>query len=44
VICHGSNNCAPRQQPEKLIPLCLLNAFNGDSLPGTATAVISGTT
>jgi dTDP-glucose 4,6-dehydratase len=33
VICHGSNNYAPRQQPEKLIPLCLLNALNGDSLP-----------
>jgi hypothetical protein len=33
VICRGSNNYPPRQQPEKLIALCLLNALNGDSLP-----------
>jgi dTDP-glucose 4,6-dehydratase len=33
VICRGSNNYGPRQYPEKLIPLCILNAFAGDSLP-----------
>jgi dTDP-glucose 4,6-dehydratase len=33
VICRGSNNYGPRQYPEKLIPLCVLNALNGDSLP-----------
>jgi dTDP-glucose 4,6-dehydratase len=33
VICRGSNNYGPRQYPEKLIPLCILNAFHGDSLP-----------
>jgi dTDP-glucose 4,6-dehydratase len=33
VICRGSNNYGPRQHPEKLIPLCILNALNGDSLP-----------
>jgi dTDP-glucose 4,6-dehydratase len=33
VICRGSNNYGPRQYPEKLIPLCLLNALHGDSLP-----------
>jgi dTDP-glucose 4,6-dehydratase len=33
VICRGSNNYGPRQYPEKLIPLCLLNAFAGDPLP-----------
>ena len=32
-ICRGSNNYGPRQYPEKLIPLCVLNALNGDSLP-----------
>ena len=33
VICRGSNNFGPRQYPEKLIPLCVLNALHGDSLP-----------
>jgi dTDP-glucose 4,6-dehydratase len=33
VICRGSNNYGPRQYPEKLIPLCLLNALHGDPLP-----------
>ena len=33
VICRGSNNYGPRQYPEKLIPLCVLNAFAGDTLP-----------
>ena len=33
VICRGSNNYGPRQYPEKLIPLCILNAFAGDPLP-----------
>jgi dTDP-glucose 4,6-dehydratase len=33
VICRGSNNYGPRQYPEKLIPLCLLNALAGDPLP-----------
>jgi dTDP-glucose 4,6-dehydratase len=33
VICRGSNNYGPRQYPEKLIPLCVLNALNGDPLP-----------
>ena len=33
VICRGSNNYGPRQYPEKLIPLCMLNALHGDSLP-----------
>ncbi|HWE33405.1 MAG TPA: dTDP-glucose 4,6-dehydratase [Solirubrobacteraceae bacterium] len=32
-ICRGSNNYGPRQYPEKLIPLMILNAFSGDSLP-----------
>ena len=27
VICRGSNNYGPRQYPEKLIPLCVLNAL-----------------
>jgi dTDP-glucose 4,6-dehydratase len=29
----GSNNYGPRQHPEKLIPLCVLNALKGDPLP-----------
>ncbi|HEY7151085.1 MAG TPA: dTDP-glucose 4,6-dehydratase [Solirubrobacterales bacterium] len=29
----GSNNYGPRQHPEKLIPLCVLNALAGDPLP-----------
>jgi dTDP-glucose 4,6-dehydratase len=33
VICRGSNNYGPRQYPEKLIPLCILNALHGDKLP-----------
>jgi dTDP-glucose 4,6-dehydratase len=33
VICRGSNNYGPRQYPEKLIPLCVLNALHGDPLP-----------
>ena len=33
VICRGSNNYGPRQYPEKLIPLCVLNALHGDKLP-----------
>ena len=33
VICRGSNNYGPRQYPEKLIPLCILNALSGDPLP-----------
>jgi dTDP-glucose 4,6-dehydratase len=32
-ICRGSNNYGPRQYPEKLIPLMILNAFSEDSLP-----------
>jgi dTDP-glucose 4,6-dehydratase len=32
-ICRGSNNYGPRQHPEKLIPLCVLNALHGDALP-----------
>ncbi|MCA1682632.1 MAG: dTDP-glucose 4,6-dehydratase [Actinobacteria bacterium] len=33
VICRGSNNYGPRQYPEKLIPLIVLNALHGDRLP-----------
>jgi dTDP-glucose 4,6-dehydratase len=33
VIARGSNNYGPRQYPEKLIPLCVLNALANDSLP-----------
>src|SRR6185312_8168026 len=32
-ICRGSNNYGPYQYPEKLIPLMVLNAMHGDSLP-----------
>ncbi len=32
-ICRGSNNYGPRQYPEKLIPLSILNAMAGDHLP-----------
>ena len=32
-VCRGSNNYGPRQYPEKLIPLMVLNAFAGDPLP-----------
>jgi dTDP-glucose 4,6-dehydratase len=33
LICRGSNNYGPRQHPEKLIPLSVLNAVHGDPLP-----------
>jgi dTDP-glucose 4,6-dehydratase len=33
LIVRGSNNYGPRQHPEKLIPLCILNALAGDRLP-----------
>ncbi len=33
LVCRGSNNYGPRQYPEKLIPLMILNAFGGDRLP-----------
>jgi dTDP-glucose 4,6-dehydratase len=33
VICRSSNNYGPYQYPEKLIPLCVLNALHGDPLP-----------
>ncbi len=33
LIVRGSNNYGPRQHPEKLIPLCVLNALAGDHLP-----------
>jgi dTDP-glucose 4,6-dehydratase len=33
VICRGSNNYGPRQYPEKLVPLMILNALHGDPLP-----------
>jgi dTDP-glucose 4,6-dehydratase len=33
VICRGSNNYGPYQYPEKLIPLMILNALHGDTLP-----------
>ena len=33
LICRGSNNYGPRQYPEKLIPLMILNAMAGDQLP-----------
>jgi dTDP-glucose 4,6-dehydratase len=32
-IVRGSNNYGPRQYPEKLIPLIVLNAVHGDPLP-----------
>lgn len=32
-IVRGSNNYGPRQYPEKLIPLMVLNAIHGDALP-----------
>ena len=32
-VCRGSNNYGPYQYPEKLIPLMILNALHGDSLP-----------
>jgi dTDP-glucose 4,6-dehydratase len=33
LICRGSNNYGPRQYPEKLIPLMILNAMHDDPLP-----------
>jgi dTDP-glucose 4,6-dehydratase len=33
VLARGANNYGPRQHPEKLIPLCILNALAGDPLP-----------
>ena len=33
LIVRASNNYGPRQYPEKLIPLCTLNALAGDPLP-----------
>jgi dTDP-glucose 4,6-dehydratase len=33
LICRSSNNYGPYQHPEKLIPLCVLNALAGDPLP-----------
>jgi dTDP-glucose 4,6-dehydratase len=33
VVCRASNNYGPYQYPEKLIPLCILNALHGDPLP-----------
>ena len=33
LICRGSNNYGPRQHPEKLIPLTILNCLAGDSVP-----------
>ncbi len=33
LVVRGSNNYGPRQYPEKLIPLMVLNALHGDRLP-----------
>ncbi len=33
LVCRGSNNYGPRQYPEKLIPLMILNAMSRDRLP-----------
>jgi dTDP-glucose 4,6-dehydratase len=33
IICRASNNYGPHQYPEKLIPLCVLNALHGDPVP-----------
>jgi dTDP-glucose 4,6-dehydratase len=33
LIVRGSNNYGPRQYPEKLIPLAILNALHGDPVP-----------
>jgi dTDP-glucose 4,6-dehydratase len=33
LVCRASNNYGPRQYPEKLIPLCILNAMAGDPVP-----------
>lgn len=41
LIVRASNNYGPRQHPEKLIPLTVLNALHGDSIPvyGSGTQV-----
>ena len=33
LVMRASNNYGPRQHPEKLIPLCILNALAGDPVP-----------
>ncbi|MGI8633215.1 MAG: dTDP-glucose 4,6-dehydratase [Solirubrobacterales bacterium] len=33
LVCRASNNYGPFQYPEKLVPLCVLNALAGDPLP-----------
>ena len=33
IVCRASNNYGPFQYPEKLIPLCVLNALHVDPLP-----------
>jgi dTDP-glucose 4,6-dehydratase len=33
LVVRASNNYGPRQHPEKLIPLAILNALNGDTIP-----------
>jgi dTDP-glucose 4,6-dehydratase len=33
IVCRASNNYGPYQYPEKLIPLCVLNALHDDPLP-----------
>jgi len=33
LVVRGSNNYGPRQHPEKLIPLAILNALGGDPVP-----------
>jgi dTDP-glucose 4,6-dehydratase len=33
LVCRASNNYGPFQHPEKLIPLCILNALAGEPLP-----------
>ena len=33
LVCRASNNYGPYQHPEKLIPLCILNALHGDPVP-----------
>jgi dTDP-glucose 4,6-dehydratase len=33
LVVRASNNYGPRQHPEKLIPLCILNALAGDPVP-----------
>ena len=43
VICRGSNNYGPRQYPEKLIPLMILNALAGDPCRSTATGATCAT-